>query len=150
MPFEFPLEAVLRLRRGQERVERLKLEAIASELAQARRQLEFVTDQHLQSRLRFREAMREETLGSELQFEEARSERIEAARRALQIRVAQLEQERLKQVEIFVQSRQRREIVENLRERAFQTYRQARSRREQQNLNDLFLMGQGLGRNESE
>jgi len=32
MAFHFPLEAILRLRRGQERMERLKLEAIASEL----------------------------------------------------------------------------------------------------------------------
>ncbi len=36
MAFHFPLETILRLRRGLEGMERLKLESLASELARAR------------------------------------------------------------------------------------------------------------------
>jgi flagellar export protein FliJ len=148
MPFHFPLESVLRLRRGQERMERLKLEAVASELAQARRQLDFIAGRHLEIRRRFREQMSHETYGSELHFAEANSERLEAVRRAMEIRIAQLEQERLKQVEAYKKSRQRRETIENLREKKLEVYLQTLGRREQQGLDDLFLMRQGFDRDE--
>jgi flagellar export protein FliJ len=148
MPFQFPLDSVLRLRLGQERMERLKLEAIASELAQEERQLEFITDRRLDIRRHFREQMSRETYGSELHFEETAEERMEAVRRAMEIRVAQLEQERLKQVEAYKKSRRRRETLENLREQKLSAYIQTRARREQQGLDDLFLMRQGLQRDE--
>jgi flagellar export protein FliJ len=148
MAFHFPLEAILRLRRGQERMQRLKLEAIASEQAQARRQLEFITEQFFESRRRFQQQMCQETSGSELQFEDARSDRVTAARRALRMRISELEQQRLKQVEAYMTARQSREMLENLRSRKFEVYRKLLSRREQQELDDLFLMRQDLFRDE--
>lgn len=148
MAFHFSLEPVLRLRRGQEKMERLKLEAIASEKAQVTRQLEFITEQSIESRRRFQRRMAEETFGSELQFEDALSDRVAAARRALQLRVSELEQQRLKQVEAYTKARQRREILEDLRDRKFQIYRQTLDRREQQELDDLFLMRQNILRDE--
>lgn len=144
MAFEFSLESVLRLRRGQERMERLKLEAIASELAQARRQLDFLRDRHLEIRRQFRQRMIAETYGSELHFETESSERVEAVGRAMEIRIAQLDQQRLKQVEAYKRARQRRETLENLRERKLEAYLQALGRRRQQDLDDVFLMRQGL------
>lgn len=148
MAFHFPLEAVLRLRRGQERMQRLKLEAIASEQAKAKLQLEIVTQQSLESRRRFQERMGQDTSGSELQFEDMRRERAKAALRALETRIAELEKLRLKQVEVFIKARQGREILESLRDKKYEVYRQLLSRREQQQLDDLFLMRQGLFRNE--
>lgn len=148
MAFHFPLEAILRLRRGQERLERLKLEAIASELARARRQLEIMTEQFFESRRRFQQQMGQGTSGSELQFENARSVSVTAARRALNVRILELDRQRLKQVEAYMKARQGREILENLRGRKFEIYRQALSRREQQELDDLFLMRQDLSRDE--
>jgi flagellar export protein FliJ len=148
MAFHFPLEVILRLRRGQERLERLKLEAIASELARARRQLEIMTEQFFESRRRFQQQMGQGTSGSELQFENARSERVAAARRALNARIFELEQQRLKQVDAFMKARQGREILENLRSGKFEIYRQTLSRHEQQELDDLFLMRQDLLRDE--
>ena len=148
MAFHFPLEAILRLRRGQERMERLKLEAIASEQAQARRQLEFITEQFFESRRRFQQQMGQDTSGSELQFEDARSDRVTAARRALRIRISELEEQRLKQVEVYMKARQSREMLENLRGRKLEVYRKLLSRREQQELDDLFLMRQDLLRDQ--
>jgi flagellar FliJ protein len=148
MPFQFSLEAILRLRRGQERMERLKLEAIASELAQARRQLDFITEQFLESRRSFQLRMGGEAFGSELQFEDEKSDRVKAASRALEIRISELEQDRFKQVESYSKSRRNRELVESLRERRFAVYRRAMNRREQQQIDDLFLMRHDLERKE--
>jgi flagellar export protein FliJ len=148
MAFQFPLEAILRLRRGQERMERLKLEAIVSEQAQARRRLAIMTDQFFESRRRFQQRMGQETSGSELQFEYQRSGRVAAARRGLELRIAELEQARLKQLLAYSKARQYREMLESLRDRKFEIYRQLLSRREQQSLDDLFLMRQELFRDE--
>ncbi len=148
MAFHFTLEAILRLRRGQERVERLKLETIASEQAQARNQLENMTQQFYESRRRFQQQMGQEVFGVELQFEDGRSDRVAAARLALEMRIAALEQLRLKQMEAYTKAHQSRELLEKLRDRKFELYRQALSRREQQDLDDLFLMRRDRFRNE--
>jgi flagellar export protein FliJ len=148
MAFRFPLEAILRLRRGQERAERLKLEAIASEQAWARNQLEWITERFFAARRRFQQHMGQGTFGSELQFENARSEEVAATRRALKVRISELEQQRLEQVEAYTKARQGREILENLRSGKFEIYRRMLSRREQQELDDLFLMRQDLFRDE--
>jgi flagellar biosynthesis chaperone FliJ len=140
MAFHFPLEAILRLRRVQERAERLKVEAIASEQAQARNQLENMTQQFLESRRLFQQQLGDEKFGAELQFEDARSDRVTAARRALEMRIAALEQLRLKQLAVYAKAHQSRELLENLRDRKLEMYRQMLSRREQQDLDDLFLM----------
>jgi flagellar biosynthesis chaperone FliJ len=148
MAFHFPLEAILRLRRVQERAERLKLEAIASEQTLARNQLENITQQFFASRRRFQQQLGDEKFGAELQFEDARSDRVAAARRALELRVAELEQERLKQVGTYKKAHQSREVLENLRGRKFALYVQMLSRREQQELDDLFLMRKDRFRDE--
>jgi flagellar export protein FliJ len=148
MAFHFSLETILRLRRGQERAERLKLEAIASERARAGRQLEIMTEQFFESRRRFQQLMVQGMSGSELQFENGRAEGVAAARRALKARISELEQQWLKQVEVYKKARQSREILENLRDAKFEVYRQMLSRREQQELDALFLMRQDLFREE--
>jgi len=148
MAFHFSLEAILRLRRGQERAERLKLEAIASEQALARNQLENMTRQFFASRRCFQRQLGDEKFGAELQFEDERSDRIASARRALEMRIAELEQERLKQVVAYKKAHQSREVLENLRGRKFALYVQMLSRREQQELDDLFLMRKDRFRDE--
>jgi flagellar export protein FliJ len=148
MAFQFPFEVILRLRRGQERAERLKLEAIASEQGQARKQLEIITSEFFESRRLFQQQLGQVTYGSELQFENERSGRVAAARRDLEMRISDLERQRHKQVGVYAKARQSREIFENLRLRKFEVYRQMLSRREQQLLDDLFLMRQDMFRDE--
>lgn len=140
MAFHFPLETILRLRRGQERAERLKLEAVVSEQARAKMQLANMTEHFFESRRRFQQQLGHEKFGAELQFEDARAERLAAARRALEARIVQLEKERLKQAEVHKKAHQSLEVLENLRAKKFELYRQGLSRREQQELDDLFLM----------
>jgi flagellar export protein FliJ len=99
-----------------------------------------MTEQFFESRRRFQKLMVQGTSGSELQFENARSESVTAARRSLKAHISELEQQRLKQVEVYMKARQSREILENLRDTKFEVYRQMLSRREQQELDALFLM----------
>jgi flagellar biosynthesis chaperone FliJ len=148
MGFEFSLETILRLRRGLERMERLKLETLAWEQARAKRELETISHEFFESRRRFQERIVRETFSSELQFEEFRAERVLATQLALKKRIVDLEQLRLAQILVFTKSRQRREILESLRDKKFAIYRQEMLRREQQGLDDLFVMRQNLLREE--
>ena len=54
-----------------------------------------------------------------------------------------MEQERNKQQAVYLEARQKREIVESLRDRQAAEYRRECERREQQALDDLFLMRAG-------
>jgi flagellar biosynthesis chaperone FliJ len=90
----------------------------------------------------------QETFGAEVQFEDARAGRAAASQSALQNRILELEQLRLKQVAAFTKARQGREVLENLREKKLGVYRQELIRREQQDLDDLFVMRQNLNRDE--
>jgi flagellar biosynthesis chaperone FliJ len=148
MAFQFSLEAILRLRRGLERMERLKLKAIASEQALAKRELEIITERFFESRRRFQERMSQETYASELQFEDARANRVAAAQRALRIRILDLEQIRISQVHAYTKAHRSREVLENLRDKMFEVYRKDLIRHGQQGLDDLFLMCQNLFRDE--
>jgi len=144
MGFEFSLEAILRVRRGIERMERLKLEALASEQARAKNELETITRQFLENRRKFQERISAETYGSELQFEEFRAQRVFAAHQSLKMRIAEIEQLRLAQIIVFTKARQNRQVLESLREKKLALYHQELLRREQQGLDDLFLMRQNL------
>jgi flagellar export protein FliJ len=140
MAFHFPFDAVLRLRHSQERMERLRLDVILSEIAHNRVLLNEVTETSLESRRLFQKQLGGTLTGAEIQFESARVEAITAARLSLQARLAELEQRRLARMNTYLKARQRREIFENLRQRKFDLYRMEQSRREQQELDDLFLM----------
>ena len=142
MAFRFSLEAVLRLRQGQERSERLKLEAIVSEQAQARANMEEITDRSCELHRQFLQQMRNGMVGSELQIEAERGTNVNLVCKSLSTRLLDLEQQRIKQLQIFLKVRQSREVLENLRLRKLKLYRIEQSRREQQELDDLFLMRQ--------
>jgi flagellar export protein FliJ len=144
MAFHFSLEAVLRLRRGQERVERLKLEAILSEQAKTRARLEEATEDHFALRRGFQQELGRGLAGSELQYEAMREANLASLRATLQARLVELDQQRWAQAKIFVKARQHREVLENLRLRKLSLYRIEQNRREQQELDDLFLMRQGF------
>jgi flagellar export protein FliJ len=144
MAFHFSLEAVLRLRRGLERAERLKLEAIVFEQAKMRARLEKVTQSHFELRRQFQRNLGNGLIGSELQFEATREASATAFRASLSARLKELDQQRWAQAQIFKKARQHREVLEDLRLRKLDLYRIEQGRREQKELDDLFLMRQGM------
>ena len=144
MAFDFSLEPVLRLKRGQERLERRKLEAIHSEQAQVLANLDEIVESHLESRRRVQRELALTMTGSELQFHAKRDEGATNFRLALRTRLAEIEQRRLTQMQVYRKIRQSRETLENLRNRKLEIYRVEQARREQQVLDDLFLMRQSI------
>jgi flagellar export protein FliJ len=139
MAFQFSLEAVLHLRRGQERVERLKLEAILSEQAKTRASLAELIQSHFELRRHFQQDLGIGLVGSELQHEALREANVTSLRTSLRARLAELDQQRWAQARIFSKARQNREVLENLRLRKLNLYRIEQGRREQRELDDLFL-----------
>jgi flagellar export protein FliJ len=144
MKFHFSLEAVLRLRRGQERAERLKLEAIIFDQAKTRAQWEKLTQSHFELRRQFQRNLGNGLVGSELQYEAMREAGVTALRVSLSARLEELDQQRRAQAQIFKKARQHREVLEDLRLRKLDLYRIEQGRREQKELDDLFLMRQGM------
>ncbi|HEX4756862.1 MAG TPA: hypothetical protein VH308_02730 [Terracidiphilus sp.] len=136
MAFQFSLEAVLRLRRSQQRQQEILL-ANANERGNSLlRELENIAEEF--SRIS-PSGMGSEIRGAELHFNESR-------RRVLQSRRQQIEQQLTKAREHqsamaaeLGKQWQAREVVETLREREFQTYSLEQSRYRQRVQDDLFL-----------
>jgi flagellar export protein FliJ len=139
MAFQFPLETVLRLRRGQERLERLRLETIHSELAQTRATLEDLIEKSLELRRKVQRDLANTLSGSELQIAASQDETVALTRASLRNRIVELEQRRLAQMHVYTKVRQSRETFEKLRDNKPALYRMEQARREQQILDDLFL-----------
>jgi flagellar export protein FliJ len=139
MAFQFPLETVLRLRRGQERLERLRLETIHSELAQTRATLEDLIEKSLELRRKVQRDLANTLSGSELQIAASQDETVALTRASLRNRIVELEQRRLAQMHVYTKVRQSRETFEKLRDNKLALYRMEQARREQQILDDLFL-----------
>ncbi len=140
MAFHFSLQAVLRYRESFERRERLRLQVITREVAKARQQGEEAKQERVRAVGELRQKLRLGLRVAELQFEmacdRARARRIVAIRE----HVLKLEELRVRQLEAFRKAQQGRKILENLRDRQFAAYRLIRDRREQQQMDDRFLM----------
>ena len=143
MAFHFPLETLLRLRHSLERKERMALEDLARRIAAVR--LEIVA---LQKERRAALALQSSGLvsglnASEMHFTQACEAVLEARHRRLTDQLLELEKQYRRQQALFLEARQKREILENLRDRQETDYRREWDRREQQGVDDLFLMRAG-------
>ncbi|MGA6960276.1 MAG: flagellar FliJ family protein [Candidatus Acidiferrales bacterium] len=84
--------------------------------------------------------MRAGIAGAELHFElQAENMRLER-KRQFTVRLAALEKREHLQREAYRAARQKREILSNLRQRKWDEYRREQARREQQRLDELFLL----------
>ncbi|HEX3738627.1 MAG TPA: flagellar FliJ family protein [Terriglobales bacterium] len=136
MAFQFSLEAVLRLRRSQQRQQEILLANANEKVNSLLRELENIAEEFARISP---SGMGSEIRGAELHFNESR-------RRVLQSRRQQIEQQLTKEREhqsaMAAELRkqwQAREVVETLREREFQTYSLEQSRYGQRVQDDLFL-----------
>jgi flagellar export protein FliJ len=139
MTMHFPLRPVLRLRRSQERNERLKLEAVSSQVARARMLLDELTKRSHEWSRQIQDSLGASAPGSQLQWDSFHGANLIAARASQAGRLLGLEKQRRTQLRLYLQARQQRELIETLFRRAIETYRLEQLRREQQRLDDLFL-----------
>jgi flagellar protein FliJ len=140
MPFHFTLQAVLRWRESFERRERQRLEMITREVVKAQQQRDQAKQDRRNALTEFQRKLRDGMNSAELQFElatdRARLRRITA----LSEHHAKLEDLRRRQLEVFRKAQQQRKILESLRERQLAAYQLIQSRREQQAMDDRFLL----------
>lgn len=139
MPFVFPLETVRRLRLSLETQEERRLLAIAANLAQARHSLEALEDERLALRREEQREMETGAPGATLKFGVLREESLEAERQRVLQHIADLERLREEQVRVYRQARQKREILDSLRERRLSDYKTEEARREQARMDEFFL-----------
>jgi flagellar FliJ protein len=140
MPFRFSLQAVLRCRESFEQRERQRLQMISREIARAKQQCDEAKLDRTRALGQFQVKLHQGMNVMEMQFElacdKARVRRIAA----LNEHVAKLEDLRRRQLEMFRKAQQQRKILENLRERQLAAYQLIQTRREQQQMDDRFLL----------
>jgi flagellar export protein FliJ len=142
MPFRFALEAVFHLRKSLEHQQELRLRTANQHVVGARHLIE-----RLDERLRRMEsdrshALHSGTTASELQFEHLCETEMHRHRQIMVTELTRLEHLRDQQQKIFQHARRERETFESLRDKQFEDYQRTAARREQRQLDDLFLSRQ--------
>ena len=144
VPFRYPLQPLLRLRESLERQEENRLFAIAADVARLRTQLEQLDEAGLQGRRTDLHDWEAGSAGALLWFAAMRTTATAEMRKNIEAELAAAEQRRLLQLAAFQAARQKREILEGLRERQQSAYDLASAHREQQALDDVFLQTRTL------
>jgi flagellar export protein FliJ len=141
MAFRFSLRPILRLRASYERLERLRLLALAAAIVRVREEIAALTRESQGARRRMNEGLALGVMGAEIQFDTV-CERFRTDRKqALATQLEELEGQQERQRVAYRAARQKREILENLRERQWNEYRLKQARREQAGLDELHLLG---------
>ncbi|MGO8786376.1 MAG: flagellar export protein FliJ [Terriglobia bacterium] len=142
MPLRFSLQAVLRLRESFERREQQRLEVVTREFVKVKQQWEQAKLDRANTVVQLQKKLRQGVTAVEMQFDlacdRARLRRIEA----LNGHLVKIEDLRRRQLEAFRKAQQQRKILENLRDRQLAAYLLVQTRREQQQMDDRFLITQ--------
>ncbi len=142
MAFHFPLQAVLHFRQSVEHQQELRLRAANQQVARARHLIDQIDARLQQIQTRQSQDMNSGTSGAELRFAVLCEATLHQQRQALQGELARLQKLRDEQQKIFQQARRERETFESLRDHQLHAYQRDAARREQRQLDDLFLMRQ--------
>ncbi|MFZ0287278.1 MAG: flagellar FliJ family protein [Terriglobales bacterium] len=146
MAFQFTLAAVLKYRRNLEHREYLALEKIHQEIVQVDLQIQQCEERRSEA-LRRREAETTRGIASiHLQDAYERERNLERQRDELQGKRHELKVKRQQCLKTYQLARQKREILEALRNRQLSAYVLEQSRHEQRQIDDLFLSRLKRGR----
>jgi flagellar export protein FliJ len=123
-----------------ERLERLRLLGLVAVMVRVREEMAVLAQESADARRRLQETLGSGLAGVELQLE-ASCEKLRADRKqTLEARLANLSQKHEKQRLIYLNARQKREILENLRDRKWEEYSREQNRREQQRVDEMHLL----------
>jgi flagellar export protein FliJ len=140
MAFHYRLESLLRLRRSLERQEELRLHALVAVVARLRSELQQLDEGRLAQRRSAQQSLATGGAGSTLQFEVACDEAYLVTRKSLQEKLAEAEKKRTELLEIYIGARKQSEILAALRKRQEEAYTLEFLRREQQRVDEAFLI----------
>jgi len=148
MPFHYRLESLLRLRRSMERQEELRLHSLAAVAARLRAELRQLDESRLAQRRSAQQSLATGGAGSMLQFEVACDAAYFTARKSLHKKLAEAEKQRADQLKIYTEAHKKSEILAALRERQQEAYILDSLRREQQRVDEAFLIRKYLNPSE--
>jgi flagellar export protein FliJ len=140
MAFHFPLDSVLHFRKSIEHQQELKLRAANQRVARVRHMIEDFERRMLEFHFAQVKQLTDGTTAAELTFELRCEAQMLHHRRELEQQLIAAEKARDQQREVFQNARRACEILEAVRDRQLGIYRKEALRREQRNLDDLFLM----------
>ena len=140
MAFHFSLESVLRLRQSLEHQAELALQDANQRVSTVERQIEEVDARLRDDDRRERQRLASGLRAAELHFDGLCRDALLNQRSALQKELARVRHERDLRAASFRQVRQQRETVEALHRRQRERYELIAARRQQRELDDLFLL----------
>lgn len=146
MAFRFSLQPILRLRASVERIEQLRMLLLAAQIARVQREIVSLEENLSAGRWRRISSLSEGVPAAELHFEGAREKTRADQIRALRDVLVGFRRKHEEQRLLYQAARQKKEILENLRRRRFEEYRRDQLRREQQRLDEAFLLRGGSRR----
>ncbi|HTQ60210.1 MAG TPA: hypothetical protein VMI32_08305 [Candidatus Solibacter sp.] len=140
MAFKYALQPLLRLRQSLERQEEQRLFAIAAIVARLRAEIEQLNQSDVMARRAELNEMAGMAHGASLQFAAVCGAAFQATRKKLGLQLEEAERRRLLQLREYQTVRQKREIIEGLRERQEAAYELEFARHEQQTADEAFLI----------
>jgi len=139
MAFHFPLQALLHFRQSVEHQHELRLRTANQLVARARHLIEQIDARLHQLHTLQSQDLGAGTSGAELRFALSCEETLLQQRQVMQRELLRLQVLRDEQQKIFQQARRERETFESLRDHQLREYQRDAKRREQRQLDDLFL-----------
>ncbi len=140
MAFRFALQSVLHLREGLEHQQELRLRAANQKAAKVRHQIAHAGQQLRGLASVQAQELRAGTTAAELRFAAQCEAQVHRQLRELERQLAVAQRACDQQREIFQQAKRERQKLESVRDQQARSYRKQAARREQRNLDDLFLM----------
>jgi flagellar export protein FliJ len=140
MAFRFPLQALLHFRQSLEHQQELRLRAAHQQVARVRHLIEQLEGRRQQLVSTQAHELSSGVTAAELRFGLLCETELVQHRVVLEHELTRLQQWREQQRELLQQARRTRETLESLRDRQFALYRKETARRQQQALDDLFLL----------
>jgi flagellar export protein FliJ len=140
MAFRFPLETLLRMRKGLERQQELRLQEASFRVGLLQRQIEDVRGEIENISTRQRPALEFGIRAGELHFDILCGSVLQQHQHTLETNLIEAEAFRRSCREEFQQARQQREVMDTLRLHQLHNYHQQEARQDQRRLDDLFLL----------
>jgi flagellar export protein FliJ len=142
MAFHFPLQAVFHFRQSVEHQQELRLRTANQQVARARRVVEQFDERIRQVQLRQCQELGAGTTSAEMRFALTGEAALRLQRQDAERDLVRWQGLRDQQQKIFQQARRERETFESLRDHQLHEYERDARRREQRQLDDLFLLRQ--------